>query len=166
MTANDPWPTRVDDEARFRELSDRLADAIEEYLPAWIERSVAELLTQLTGRVPEEVRQAAARAGAAAGADVGPRVRAMLAADLDAHAANPLHLLRDAVSYATAVLRDAGVPPVHRDPFAEQHFPADVYGLSPATWADVHPDLHEIGLAWSAGKAFVFKARRRSEGFT
>ena len=51
-----------------------------------------------------------------------------------------------------------------RDQFANSSFPDDVYGLVPATWADVDPSLHEIGITWGAAKAFVHKARRRDEG--
>ncbi|MEO7555966.1 MAG: hypothetical protein ABIV94_05100, partial [Acidimicrobiales bacterium] len=72
-------------------------------------------------------------------------------------------LLRRAVRYPTAVLAAAGVPPVVRDAFAERAFPDDDYGLTPATFADVDPALHEPGLAWGAAKAHVHLSRRRTE---
>ncbi len=53
-----------------------------------------------------------------------------------------------------------------RDQFARNSFPDDTYGLVPATWADIDPALHEIGITWGAAKAFLFKARRRAEGKT
>ena len=63
-----------------------------------------------------------------------------------------------------AVLRAAGASPVPRDDFDVRNFPDDVYGLSPATFADVDPALHEPGLVWGAAKAHVHLARRRREG--
>src|SRR5918998_1467217 len=69
-----------------------------------------------------------------------------------------------AVDDATAVLRAAGARPVPRDEFSERSFPDYVYDLSPATFADVDPSLHEPGLLWGAAKAHVHLARRRREG--
>jgi hypothetical protein len=66
------------------------------------------------------------------------------------------------VPIATAVLREAGARPVARDEFGERSFPDDVYDLSPATWTDVDPALHEPGLVWGAAKAHVHLARRRT----
>ena len=39
-----------------------------------------------------------------------------------------------------------------------RNFPDDVYDLSPATFADVDPALHEPGLVWGAAKAHVHLA--------
>ena len=38
-------------------------------------------------------------------------------------------------------------------------FPADVYGLSPASLADLSPDVVEAGIVWGAAKAFEHKRR-------
>jgi hypothetical protein len=84
----------------------------------------------------------------------------LLALDVDEQRVNPLALVRRAVSYPTAVLRDAGVPPVVRDEFDERAFPDDVYGLAPAAFADIDPALHEPGLLWGAAKAHAHLARR------
>ena len=62
------------------------------------------------------------------------------------------------------VLADAGVPPIVRDEFEERAFPDDVYGLAPASFADLDPALREPGLVWGAAKAHVVLARRRAEG--
>ena len=104
-------------------------------------------------------------AGEAARDDVVPRVRVLLAADIDAQRAGPLELLRGATGHAAAVLAAHEVPAMPRDRFSEEAFPEDRYGLVPATWADIDPDLHEAGITWGAAKAFVHKARRRAEGF-
>jgi hypothetical protein len=84
--------------------------------------------------------------------------------DVDDQRTNPLTILRRAVSYPTAVLRDSGVPEVVRDDFRERAFPADVYDLSPATWGDVDESLQEPGLIWGAWKAKTVLERRRAEG--
>ena len=67
-------------------------------------------------------------------------------------------------AYPTEVLAEAGVPPVVRTGVGRAAVPDDVYGLAPATWADIDPALHEPGLVWSAAKAHVVLARRRAEG--
>jgi len=149
-----------DDARRLAAVADALADAVEAALPSWVARAVATRAPLLTA----EVRAAAADAGARAAADLGPRLRALLATDVDEQRGNPLALLREAVRYPTEVLRCAGAPAPPRDPFAERAFPDDVYGLAPATWADVDPGLHERGIVWGAAKAHVVLARRRREG--
>jgi hypothetical protein len=88
-------------------------------------------------------------------------VRALLALDLDEQRVNPLALVRRAVSYPTQVLQDAGMPPVVRDEFDERAFPDDMYGLSPASFAEVDQSLYEPGLEWGAAKAHAHLVRRR-----
>ena len=162
--ANPPGPPHAADEARFAEISEALVVGVEQAVPGWIERLVLERVQAHRGAVPAEVGAAAAEAGRAARQQVVADLRALNATDLDAHRANPLAILRRATGHAHAVLAAAGVPPVVRDEFAERSFPDDVYALAPATWADVDPALHDLGLAWGAAKAFLFKARRRAEG--
>lgn len=148
------------DAARLAELAAALADGVVAALPGWVERAVASRLDPLT----DHWRAAAAEAGRRAADDVGARVRALLATDVDEQRTNPLAVLRSAVRYPTEVLRAAGVLPVPRDEFVERAFPDDVYDLTPATWADVDPALHDPGLLWGAAKAHVILARRRREG--
>ncbi len=143
------------------EQSTVLADAIEAALPGWVERSVERLCVAWHRRADPEVMAAAADAGRRAGADVGARVRALLEADIDEQRTTPLALLRGAVVYPTAVLQAAGVPPVERDRLQEQLFPADLYDLAPANFADVDPALAEPGLAWGAAKALEHRRRHR-----
>ena len=66
--------------------------------------------------------------------------------------------------HATDVLASAGARPVARDEFSARHFPDDVYDLTPASFADVDPALHEPGLVWGAAKAHVHLTRRCREG--
>jgi hypothetical protein len=111
------------------------------------------------GDVPVEVQRAAEQAARLAQSETGAAVRALLESDISQQRSTPLALLRQAVRYPTAVLRQAGAPPVPRDRFAQQAFPDDLYDLSPATWGDVDPDLTELGIAWGAAKAFEHRRR-------
>src|SRR5262249_30194379 len=143
---------------------DELAAALDAAIGRWVERDVVRVLTAARGEVPPAVRDAAHAAGERARAEVGTELRALLALDVDDQRTNPLAILRAAVPYPTAVLRDAGVPPVRRDDFKVHAFPDDIYDLAPATWKDVDESLREPGLIWSAWKAKTVLDRRRREG--
>ena len=154
-------PTDAEALARY---ATALADGIDAAIPGWVDRAVRGVLAGQGIAVDDATAVAIAEAGDAARAEGVPRVRALLATDVDAQAGNPLAILRALVPHPTAVLRAAGARPVPRDEFSERSFPDDVYDLSPATFADVDPSLHEPGLLWGAAKAHVHLARRRREG--
>ena len=141
-----------------------LADGVDRAIPAWVDRAVRSVLAAQGIPVTGDVEAGIADAAAGARADGSPRVRALLEADIDAQRGTPLAVLRYLVPYPTAVLRSAGARPVARDEFAARNFPDDVYDLTPASFADVDPGLHEPGLVWGAAKAHVHLARRRREG--
>jgi hypothetical protein len=155
-----------DDERALVAYATALADAIEQALPGWVVGSVERLVLAWQGgaEVDRGVLADARAAGERARAEVGAEVRALLALDIDDQRTTPLTLLRRAVRYPTEVLRGAGVPEVVRDARGEQLLPDDVYGIAPATFADIDPALHDPGLAWGAAKAHVHLARRRIEG--
>ena len=155
---------RTADDERFAAVSEALADAVEAVVPAWIERLALDRMRASGAEVDPAFAAAAAAAGEAAREDVVPRLRALLAADIDEQRTNPLALLRSATVHAHAVLAAAGVPPAVRDEFAERSFPDDSYDLVPASWEEIDPRLQEVGITWGAAKAYVFKARRREEG--
>ena len=157
------------DEARLTELATALADGIEAALGPWVVRCVTRRSTEWQGSCPPAVAEAARLAGREAAATLGPQVRILLTTDPDDQRANPLQLVRRATAWPTAVLRDAGVPPVVRDEEAERQFPDDDYDLTPANFADLDAGLAEgglaeAGIAWGAAKAHVVLARRRREG--
>jgi hypothetical protein len=135
-----------------------LADAVVDALPGWVERSVA----RRAGRMTDEVAEAARAVGRRAAEEVGAEIRALVEADIDEQRTTPLSLLRAAVRYPTEVLREAGVPPVDRDPFQARLLPDDVYDLSPATFADIDPALAEPGMVWGASKALEHRRRHGS----
>lgn len=153
-----------DDAAALARYATALADGIETAIPVWIDRSVRAVLAAQEIAIDEQLAGRIEGAGQAAQTEGDRRVRALLSADIDAQVGNPLALLRSLVPYATAVLATAGARPVPRDEFSERNFPDDVYDLTPASFADVAPQLQEPGLVWGAAKAHVHLARRRREG--
>lgn len=153
---------RPDDaEAALAAYALSLADALDEALPRWVEGSVRRVAQQQGIRLSDDAERRLAAAAEAARQDGAPRVRALLATDIDAQAGNPLAIVRSLVRYPTEVLQAAGAAPVARDEFQVRAFPDDVFDLAPASFADVDPALHEPGLVWGAAKAYVHLARRR-----
>jgi len=141
-----------------------LADGIERAIEPWVTRSVENVCVHAGVMVTGNLRQKARIAGAEATAEIAPQVRALLMRDIDEQRGGPLELLRRVVRWPTEVLRDAGVPAVHRDESAKAMFPEDVYDLTPGSFRDIDPALHEPGLEWGAAKAHVHLARRRAAG--
>jgi hypothetical protein len=163
--ANDRRPLDdPNDAAALARYATALADGIEAAIPGWLERSVRKVLHDQGIAVDDAAAHAIAEAGRAAQAEGIRRVRALLGTDIDAQRGNPLAVLRGLVPYATAVLRRADARPVPRDEFSERTFPDDAYDLTPVSFADVDPALHEPGLVWGAAKAHVHLARRRRQG--
>jgi hypothetical protein len=151
-------------EEALRRYADALADAVEHAIPRWVDRVVRRVLAA-QGLAVDPGTQARLDEAAVAARDAGaPRVRALLATDIDRQRTTPLTLLRGLVPYPTEVLRSAGARPVARDELDQRMFPDDVYGLTPASFADVDPALHEPGITWGAAKAFVHRARHRRGG--
>jgi hypothetical protein len=164
VSDGEPAGPSAEDEARLRAYAGDLADALEATLEGWVVRCIEERCRGAAIAVDAAVHERAVAAGAELRSLLVPEVRALLEADIDDQAMNPLALLRRSVDGPTAVLRELGVPPVPRDDFDTASFPDDIYGLSPHNFDDVDPALHEPGLLWGAAKAYVFLARRRAEG--
>jgi len=150
---------RPDDEAKLATFASELADAMHDALPRWVARSVSRFVA-VEGEVALRVGEVSAQVQR----DVGLAVRRLLETDIDEQRGNPLTVVRRGVGPITALLREMQATPVERDEVDERLFPDDVYGLSPASFADIDPALHEPGLRWGAAKAYVFKQRRRIEG--
>lgn len=151
---------RAEAEARYREAATRLADGLDGAVHAWITRIVQQRLPadwsqDDTARLQPDIADVAAQTHER----VAPKLRALLAADVETQAAGPLGVLRGCVGPANRLLADAGVPPPKRDPVTESMFPDDLYGLGPANFDDVDPALHDIGLVWGAAKAHVVLTR-------
>lgn len=122
------------------DAAEALAAAVERDLPGWVERCVRSRSSSAPlGDAP------AAAASWAAGALRDLRGR------------TPLEVLRAAVRFPTEVLAAAGVPQVERDDFARERFPDDVYGLTPASFAEVSPEAGELALVWGAARVIEHK---------
>lgn len=152
-------PSLADDEAKLADYARGLAEATDAELDGWIRRSVADRAP--ADVAPADLEQVTATAIAAARSHVLPRLRILLAADIAEQRTGPLDMLRSAVRFATAALDELGARPVERGEFEERTFPDDRFDLSPASFADVAPALHEPGLLWGAAKAHVHLRRRR-----
>ncbi len=156
----DDQPAAHESSTPVLDLERAAADAVE----PWLVRTVVVTARRALGEVPADLdakaRDMAARAAPVVLADL----HELLHTDVDEQRSNPLSVLRSAVRFPTEVLRAAGVPPVERDDFERQAFPADVYGLVPATWRDVDESLHDPGIVWGAWKAATVLRRRREQG--
>lgn len=159
-----PTPDDPADAEALARYATALADGIDAAIPGWVERSVRRVLDAQGIAIDVGLATEIAAAAERARAEGGPRVRRLLATDIDEQAGNPLAVLRSLVRHPTAVLHAAGARPAARDEFSERSFPDDVYDLSPVSFADVDPALHDPGLVWGAAKAHVHLARRRREG--
>ncbi len=146
-------------EDQLAELATALVDGVVAALPDWMVRCVQARSTE-GAEVPQD---RLTEAGRHAADEVGERLRTLLSADVDEQWTGPLAVLRDAARYPTDLLAAAGVAPVDRDPDAERMFPDDLYDLTPASFADVHPDLAGPGVAWGAAKAYVHRRRHLGE---
>ena len=132
-------------------------------VPVWLTRCVERVASAQGLEVPGLAESTLIMVERTA-AETLSRLAALLGTDVDEQRANPLDILRDAVDGPTAVLLTGGARPVTRDRFAEERFPDDVFGLVPATWADIDEALAEPGFTWGAWKAAVVLTRRREEG--
>lgn len=163
MTDAAPGPSPAD-LAALSDYAMALADGVALALGPWVERCVRVTCESSGVMLTGNLRQQAIEAGAEATAQIAPQVRNLLTLDIDDQRSGPLELVRSAVRWPTAVLRGAGVPEVRRDESARSMFPEDVYDLTPGSFRDVDPALHEPGLVWGAAKAHVHLARRRAMG--
>lgn len=130
-------------------------------LPDWSERVVRERLSSHSGDAGPELLGRARAAGHEAAQALGPELRVLLGADVDEQRENPMAVVRRAVAWPTAVLRQAGAAPAERDEYSRDHFPDDVYGITPSSFADLGPEIGEMGLVWGALKARAHLARHR-----
>jgi hypothetical protein len=167
VVGDDPTAGGPDPEEFLADQGAILCDQIVTVVPDWVRREVERLLdawgTTATGATLDRtaLRAEARQAGEAAAADLAARLRDLLSASVDEQSTTPLELVRRAVVYPTAVLREAGVPPVVRDAFEEARFPDDPYGLTPASLSAVDGSLTDPARAWGAAKAMAHMSRHR-----
>jgi hypothetical protein len=159
--SDDDTPGELAPDEALRGYATALADAIEAAISPWVDRVVRQVLAA-QGLAVDDGLAAQIEDASSAARDVGaPPIRRLLATDIDEQQSTPLAVLRTLVRYPTEVLRSAGARPVPRDEFSQRNFPDDPYDLTPASFADVDPSLHEPGLAWGAAKAYVHLSRHK-----
>ena len=159
-----PGPmTGETDDDRLMGYAIALADAVDAALPGWVAAAVATRLGDRAADAPADLADRVEAAGRAAVDDIGRRLRELLQLDIDEQWTNPLTLIRGAVRYPTEILAAAGVPEIGRDDQARRFHPEDVYDLTPAAFADLGPEVHDLGISWGAAKAHLHLRRRREE---
>ena len=141
--------------------STRLLETMQVVTEPWLRGLVERIVSSqgLAGSVDVERLE---RAISSARSDLLAALDRLLELDAWEQRRNPLDLVRRATVALTAELTALGARPVSRDEFKERSFPDDVFDLAPATWSDVHPDLHEVGLEWGAWKAAAIISYRKS----
>ncbi len=142
--------------AQLAGYASALADSLDRHVPEWIRL----ILGQRAGAVDgSELGAVAERIAAGPGAEVLTEVRRLLETDIDQQWSSPLEIVRRLVPVLSEELRAMGAEPVARDARTIEISPDDDYRLTPATFAEIHADLHEPGLAWGAAKAHVHLKR-------
>lgn len=147
------------DLATMADITARLTDAICAAVPAWVETAIASRASGLDDpSASEAALRRAPEAGSAAAAAAREQLAALAATGLDDQHTTPLGIVRGLVRFVNEVLAEAGVPRPPRDPFEQRANPDDVYAVAVATWADLGEDVHELGMAWGAAKAYLHRA--------
>ncbi len=159
-STGNPGPTTARDDADLAQRGSRLADAVAAALPGWVERSLRQRASGVVagGAVPDEV---VAAVTAEVEAEVMPRLRALLAQDVDEQRQSPLAVVRRAAATVAGALDAMGVPAAERDDHQRSLFPDDDHDLVPATFAELSEDAGRAGIEWGAAKAFVHRRRHR-----
>ncbi len=135
-----------------------LLDALRINVERW---AVNSLVSRSPATAHKRVQEGADRISAQVRNSVLPDLVALLGADIDHQWTSPLEIVRTLVGPITSELQSLNVPAPHRDASSVALHPDDLYNLAPATFADVHLSLHDLGLAWGAAKAHVHLRRHQ-----
>jgi len=148
----------------FPDYPQRLHDAVVANVPRWIERITLLACEGQSVDRRDAVQAVLSNVKADTQAFVQEQLGVLLSTDVDQQRTNPLEVLRASTRFATAALRDTGVPAPARDEFQQRLDPDDEYLLGPMSWMDLGEDVHEAGIEWGAWKAATVLTRRRAEG--
>ena len=140
-----------------------LVDAARRLAPGWLVRTTTTAAARSGLEIDADDRELAAVVDRAV-TELLAALTELVATDVDEQRTNPLSLFRQAVAGPNALLLRRGARPPTADRFSADHFPDDVFGLGPASWSDIDPELHEPGITWGAWKAMTVLQRRREEG--
>lgn len=141
------------------ERSARLIQVAESVTPQWAKSLIDRFTGSSLAPVSEDPRAAIIESVTI---QTLSGLRQLLALDPEQQRTNPLTVFRRATAVITAHLEELHIPPVRRDEFEQRSFPEDIYGLYPATWADISEELVEPGLEWGAWKAAVIISRHKN----
>ena len=124
------------------DYSDRLLRNVTAVVVPWATRLVDDRLASdgLVDGVSQEARHSAVAEAERLAVD---GLTELLTLDAEQQRTNPLTVLRSATVPLSRFLASVGATPVVRDEFDRRSFPDDVFGLAPATWADIDPSLVE-----------------------
>ena len=148
---------------RLRAAQDQIIAGVEIHLPAWIAGEVTRVLDAWGRLDPVEYRRAVSAAP-----DLGERVtdrvvgqlRMLFALDVGDQRATPVQIVRSAYREPTDLLDALGIPGVVRNAFDERVEPADIYGLSPQSLADLGDfELGPTLAVWGIAKSRLLRAR-------
>jgi hypothetical protein len=148
------------DDVQLREPATVLLETSRRVVPGWLRRVTVAAGERGGVDVAVDAELEATVTRAAAGAL--DRLAELLATDVDDQRTTPLTVFRSAVGGPTEFLLARGARPPARTTAGGDA--GDVFGLGPATWSDIDPDLHEPGLRWGAWKAMTVLGRRRDAG--
>ena len=135
-----------------------LLDALQINVERW---AVNGLVSRSPADAHKRVQEGADRISGQVRNSVLPELVSLLGADIDHQWTSPLEIVRTLVGPITTELQALSVPAPHRDANSVALHPHDLYNITPATFADVHPSLHDLGLSWGAAKAHVHLRRHR-----
>ena len=137
-----------------------LRDALAEKVPQWAATVVQALTPEPDSPESDE---AVERVRTTAETETVPELTRLLDTDIDAQWCSPLDVVRTLVPVLTDTLDQLGAAARPRDARSQELMPDDIYAITPATFADIHPSLHEPGLGWGAAKAHVHLRRHGTD---
>ncbi len=144
----------AEDLAAYRLIADELRSAVLAAIPHWLQ-------AQIDSRAPGTDPASSAEVIDGVRSVVDRRLTELLAADPGEQRTTPLTVLRSAVAPVNDLLRASGAPEAKRDEVEARLAPDDVYGIGPAAFADLGPEVAEAGLRWGAAVAHLHLATRR-----
>jgi hypothetical protein len=148
---------------RLRTAQDQIIAGVEAHLPAWIASEVTRILDAWSRLDPVEYRMAISAAsdlGGSVTVRVVGELRTLFAQDVGDQRATPVQIVRSAYREPTDLFNALGIPGVVRDAFDERVEPADIYGLSPQSLADLGDFQLGPALAvWGIAKSRLLRAR-------
>lgn len=150
-----------EDAARLQDYADTFTEAVARHIGPWVERSLQTRLASANIDVDSAVTEQVRTTRDHVAGRVIDAFRLLMNTDIDQQRTTPLEIIRGAVPLMTAMLEQHHVAPVERDPFDQQQFPHDLYGLSPHHVSDIDESLHEAALVWGAAKAHVHLQRHQ-----